>query len=188
MDIRRMLVIIIVILVILIGIFMIFCDKNNVIKLEDSAKSNNHTDIWKTVNSNIVRGNNSTEITRGADEKWFYLFLNPERTESNYIYNVPFTVEFDVTNNTYRSQIEFRDELNNAVSNFEFNSLPNRGLGHWKINVESNSQKYYYNGDLIKTDNHTFTDKIRVGFVGIYFNDTDETTLSFSNFKFTSGD
>ena len=164
----------------------------------DAAIASNHSEIWKTSNSVIDRESKGTVFSRGDQEKWFYLFLNPSGTGSNYIHKVPFTVEFDVLEETYRCKIEFRDK-NHNVSDLEFNTVENRGVGHWKIVVNSTTQEYYLDGKLVKTDNQTFSDNIRVGFVGVYnpnatnaknaTNSTNSTdvpnaTLKFSNFKF----
>lgn len=148
----------------------------------DVATEKNHSDIWKTSNSIISRENKGTLFSRGESEKWFYLFLNPSGSGSNYIHKTPFTVEFDILNETYRCKIEFRDENNNA-SDIEFNTIHGRGVGHWKIIVNETNQLYYHDGELVKTDNQTFSGNIRVGFVGIYKeNATDNSTLKFANF------
>ena len=179
---------VILILLVIIGICVLsvfFPTTEKKIELKnDTATSDNHNDVWKTVNSVIAREKNGTLITRGESDDWFYLFLNPNGEGSNYLYSTPFTIEFDVINETYRSQIEFRDEINNAVSNFEFNSLSNRGLGHWKIIVNSSSQQYYHDGELVANDNQQFSDKIRIGFVGINGTDgVNESSIKFANFK-----
>lgn len=182
---KRKMGIIALLIILIIGIFMFMThiSNENIEMRNDTATSDNHDDIWNTVNSVITREHDGTLISRGEDKEWFYLFLNPNGGGSNFIYKPPFVVEFDIINETYRSQIEFRDEVNNTVSNFEFNSLPNRGLGHWKVILNPTHQKYYHDNDLVKTDNQVFTENIRVGFIGIYDNDHNESSVKFANFK-----
>lgn len=148
----------------------------------DAAIASNHSEIWKTSNSVINRESKGTLFSRGDQEKWFYLFLNPGGTGSNYMHKVPFTIEFDVLNETYRCKVEFRDQKD-VVSDLEFNTIAKRGIGHWKIVVNSTTQEYYYNGELVKTDNQKFSDNVRVGFVGIYNQNATNATLKFANFK-----
>lgn len=183
---RKNVIILILIVIIGIGILsMLLPLKEKSVELKnDTATSDNHNDVWKTVNSVIVREKDGTLITRGQNNDWFYLFLNPKGEGSNYLYSAPFTIEFDVINETYRSQIEFRDDVNNAVSNFEFNSLSDRGVGHWKITINSSSQKYYHNGNLVANHNQQFSDNIRIGFVGINGTDgVNASSIKFANFK-----
>ena len=185
MDAKKIILILVALLVIagVVGFMLFNPFEEPVEKLNDTATNSKHSDIWKTSNSIISRENNGTLISRGQNNSWFYLYLNPGGTGSNFIHKAPFTVEFDIINETYRSLIEFRDQKG-AVSNFEFNSLNDRGVGHWKILVNTTSQQYYHDGDLVKTDNQTFSDGIRIGFVGIYKNSTNSTsTLKFANFK-----
>ncbi len=181
---KKKIIIIVLAIILIIGVFLI--ENHNTMNsnknLTDIATSSDHNDIWKTSNSIISREKNGTLITRGENESWFYLYLNPSGTGSNYIYSVPFTLEFDIINNTYRSQIEFRDS-NDKFSNFEFNSLPDRGVGHWKIIINSNNQSYYKDGKLVKTDNQPLKEKIRIGFVGVYNKNQGNSTIKFANFK-----
>lgn len=181
---KRNLVLILVFIILVIGVgFMVFTSHTSVTETwNDTGTSNNHNDIWRTSNSVISREGNGTLITRGEDESWFYLYLNPNGTGSNYIFSTPFTLEFDIINNSYRSQIEFRD-LDNVVSYFEFNSLPDRGFGHWKIEVNTTTQNYYHNDELVKTDNQTLVDDIRIGFVGLYEGNATDSSIKFANFK-----
>ena len=182
MNTKHIILGVVILVIVIFAAFILFNNGQANQSYSDVATAKNHSDIWKTSNSIISRESKGTLFSRGEKNAWFYLYLNPSGTGSNYMHKTPFNITFDILNETYRTQIEFRD--NKSVSNFEFNSIhKTRGVGHWEILVNDTSQKYYYNGDLVKTDNQTFSDNIRIGFVGIYKNNESESSLKFANFQ-----
>lgn len=187
MDSKKIIITIFIIIVIIIGIVVI--SSNNVFKSDkkvsneiyDNAKLDDYNDIWKKSNCALSREENGSLFARGSESEWFGLWLTPDGGDNFWLFETPFTLEFDILNETFRNYIHIGDK--NQHSELQFNEHPNRGVGHWKIIVEDGSQKYYQNDNLRFSDNKTFSKDIRVGFVGVYDEGKNASTLKFANFK-----
>ena len=149
----------------------------------DNATSNDHKDIWRDGSNILSRDVEYSLITSDSTYKNIWLTGSPSST-SGFIFNAPFCVEFDVVEETGRMIFSIGYQHSGqgsttTIMDFEFNSYTNRGVGHWKIIINENSQEAILNDNTVKTGSVSCSNDIRIG-MGVI---TANSSLKFKNFR-----